>query len=218
VSGLNETISPESVSSTILVALANARRRGDPWKSAAEELLGPTEVLLKRTNESSMNTLRKLASAGINVEKANQKMQQLFETVTDALWESRGMMAQDPLMPILSDGTPSYFFDWTIGQSSDRVETIIEFLTAYIPSDGPAKDAVVEIRSMLPEYRAECESMRVLRCTISIYEKMFEIFTRNGHVQYSRLRRRMRADGFDAFEIRSVFPDITGNSATGTLN
>jgi hypothetical protein len=217
VSESSDIVSPEAVSSTIFIGLANARMRGDPWKPLAEEHLGDVEVLLKRSKKLAMETVRLFATAATKVDGLDKKLLALFEKLTESLWEVRGRMHQDPLLSVLTPGTPSFFFEWPIGHSFDRFDAVLGFISTCVSADGPEHAAIVEIQVLLPEYHAACETARALLAKINVFEKMTESFARLGHVQYSRLRRRMQADGFDSAEIRNVFPDIPGKRGTSTL-
>jgi hypothetical protein len=213
----SELVLPDTVSSTIFVALANARMRGNPWKDLADEHLGDIEALLKRTKKSALETVRAYASATDKVDALDKKMLQLIEKFADAVWVARGSKHQDPLLSILTPGTPSFFLDWPTGHSGDRVEAVLEFVVGHVAAGGPEHDVIAEIQAFLPEYRATCDSARSLRAKVNVFEKMAETYARLGHVQYSRLRRRMQADGFEPTEIRNVFPDIPGRRGNSTF-
>lgn len=215
--GTTDQITADAITSTILLALANARHRGDPWKTFTEQHLAWSEALLKRSRSMSMKTFAELSVVAANVELMDRKVLLGFEQLADVVWDMREQDTQDPLVAILSPGTQSFFFEWPVGHASDRVEAVLEFLEPWLAKNGHDDAALTEVRELLPEYRAACEKARTLRSKIEILDKMAESIARRGHVQYSRLRRRMSAEGFDAFEIRSVLPDIPGGSMSGTL-
>ncbi len=212
-----DQLAADAITSTILIALANARGRGDPWKTFTEQHLAWSEALLERIRKMAMKTLTEFSVAAANVELMERKVLLGFEQLADAIWEMREQDTQDPLVAILSPGTQSYFFEWPVGHAGDRVEAVVEFLEPLLAEQGHDDAALAEVRPLLPEYRAACEKVRALRSKLEILDRMTDSIARRGHVQYSRLRRRMRAEGFDAFDIRSVLPDIPGGSMTGTL-
>lgn len=214
---VNEAISVEAVTSTIFRALVNARNRGDPWEGRARHFLGRAEELLKRTVALGTTTTIELADASASADAMGQQILILVETLREKLCEMSDREQQDPLVAILSPGTVTFFFDWPIGHQFDRVNSIIDLIDPYAPASGDGRAAIVEIRGMLPEYRALCDRMWGLRCKLDMLTKSHESFARLGHVQYSRLRRRMRADGFEPDDIRGVFPDIAGRTATATF-
>lgn len=215
--GTNELVSPDAVSSTLFIGLANARVRGDPWKPLAEEHLGEFETLLKQSKKSSFEAVRLYASAADKVDSLDKKVLFLCEKLAESLWTARGNKNQDPLLSVLTPGTPSFFFEWSIGTSSDRVEAVVAFVANYVANGTAEHAALVDIQAFLAEYRQATESARALRAKIDVFEKMIETFARLGHVQYSRLRRRMQAEGFDPDEIRQVFPDIPGKRISATF-
>lgn len=215
--GTTDQFAADAITSTILIALANARDRGDPWKTYTEQHLAWSEALLKRNQAMSIKTIREFSGALENVELMDRKVLRGFEQLAQAVWEMREQDQQDPLVAILSPGTQSFFFEWPVGHASDRVEALLEFLEPLLVEKGQDHSALAEVRGLIPEYRAACEKARALQSKLEILDKMTDSIARRGHVQYSRLRRRMRAEGFDAFDIRSVLPDIPGGSMTGTL-
>ncbi len=215
-----DTIALDAVIATIFVSLTNARNRGDPWKALAEEFLGPAEAILKRINVTRLDLLRQHAGPASELTEWNQKVLALIETFADAIWERRGQTSQDPLLSILAPGTPNFFFEWKIGEATDRIEVLLDVLMADMCAGAEMNEsqaAADNMRNILPEYRALCEKVRANRAKLEVLEKVAETVARTAHVQHSRLRRRMRADGFDPFEVRKVFPDIPGASISGTL-
>lgn len=215
---LRDTIAPHLVTSTIHTALANARKLGEPWKALAEEYLGQTEALLKGLDAHAMKMLKQYVQCTHELETMKKQVLASLDTLADSLWESRGRNPHDPLVAIFSPDTPSFFFDWSIGQPADRVDALLEFLTSCTLTDGVAPDALTELQALLPHYRELGETARGLRARLDVFDKLVETFSRVGHVQYSRLRRRLRVDGYDIFDIRNVFPDIPGQSTMGTLS
>lgn len=208
------------VARVLFQALANARTRGVQWQTPAEEFLGTTESVLRRIDTIRFDLLRKHAEPARAMAEMNETVLALLERLADAVWMERGQSNQDPFISILSPGTPNFFFDWTIGRHVDRLEVLLELLSGGEKAQAQGDEVVTilaEIRTILPQFRVLNESVRAYRAKLEVLEKAAEVVTRVGHVQYSRLRRRMRADGFDAFEVRQVFPDIPGASTSGTL-
>jgi hypothetical protein len=215
------TIVPDVVERVIFTAIVNARRRGDQWQALAEEYLGTTEQVLKNIEKTRLELLRNQAAPARAMLEMNENALALLERFADAVWIERGQSQQDPFISILSPGTPNFFFDWPIGRPVDRLELLLDL---FARDDSPwlqnseIATMVGEIRALLPQFRVANEAIRTFRAKIEVLDKAKEVVTRVGHVQYSRLRRRLRADGFDAFEVRKVCPDIPGASMVGTLS
>lgn len=210
----------EVVARVLLVALVNARVRGAQWQTLAEEFLGTTEVTLQSIDRIRFTLVRQQAEPARVMSEMNETVLALLERLADAVWSERGQSTQDPYISILSPGTPNFFFDWPIGRHVDRLEILLELFADEKTSTVQSEEVVTilaELRAMIPQFRVVNESVRAYRAKLEVLEKAAEVVTRVGHVQYSRLRRRMRAEGFDAFEVRQVFPDIPGASTTGTL-
>lgn len=215
-SDLQSTIAHEAVSRVLAMALANARARGAQWQTLAEEFLGTTEQVLQNVEKIRQELLRNQGAPARAMSEMNEKALALLERLADAVWAERGQSPQDPFISILSPGTPNFFFDWTIGRPVDRLDILLDLFGGdSIPSVQSAEVAAIlgEIRALLPEFRVLNEATRAFRAKLELLEKSSEVVARVGHVQYSRLRRRMRAEGFDAFEVRKVFPDVPGASA-----
>lgn len=212
---------PQVVVSVIFEAIANAYGRGEQWQAVAEEYLGTTERVLKNIEKIRQELSQNQADPVRAMLEMNETAFALLERFADAVWIERGQSQQDPFISILSPGTPNFFFDWPIGRPVDRLELLLDLFTG---DDAPWKQnaeimgIVAEIRMLLPRYRVLNETIRGFRAKLEVLDKAREVVARVGHVQYSRLRRRLRADGFDAFEIRKVFPDIPGTSMVGTLS
>lgn len=211
------SVLPESVTRIITIALKNAQAKGDPWWPLAEECLRPAEHLLTRIEVIRLDLLRKHAGPARAMTDMHENVLALLERLADAVWIERGQSPQDPFISILSPGTPHFFFDWNLGHPIDRLDILLELFdsenTPRAQSDEIAA-ILTEIRTLLPEFRELNEAVRASRAKLEVLQKAMDVVARVGHVQYSRLRRRMRADGFDAFEVRKVFPDIPGASGT----
>ncbi|HRI67514.1 MAG TPA: hypothetical protein PK156_24890 [Polyangium sp.] len=217
---IHSTIDPDAVTQVISTALVNARKRGELWQSLGEEFLGTTEQVLKNLQQMRLNALRLEATPAREIAEMNDKVLDIFERLADAVWVERGESAQDPYISILSPGTPSFFFDWAIGRPADRLELLLELFTHSGTPETQSSEVtqiLAEIQGILPELRRKTDAVHVFRAKLEALEKLTEFIARVGHVQYSRLRRRMRTEGFDAFEVRMVFPDIPGTSMAGTL-
>jgi hypothetical protein len=220
VGGPSELIAPHAIITTIVASVANARKRGDPWKALAEEYLGPTEALLKRIDAMGFELLRRHAAPARAMSEMNEKVLTLLERLAESVWEDRGQLPQDPLVGILSSGMPSFFFDWEVGRPADRLEVMLELLEGDLDLTGRSEDtkaAVESLRALLPEFRAMNEETRAFRAKSEVLDKMAGTIARAGHVQYSRLRRKLRNDGFDRSDILAVFPDIQGVPTAGTM-
>lgn len=218
-SDTQSTIAHDAVSRVLSVALANARARGAQWQSLADEFLGSTELALKNIEKIRLELLRNQSAPARAMSEMNERVLALLERLADTVWAERGQSPQDPFISILSPGTPNFFFDWTIGRPVDRLDILLELFGGdAIPSVQSAEVAAIlgDIRALLPEFRMLNEDVRAFRARLDVLEKSSEVVARVGHVQYARLRRRMRAEGFDAFEVRKVLPDIPGASS-GTL-
>lgn len=213
-------IVPEVVARVISVALANARARGDQWQTLAEEFLGTTELVLKNIDKISLEMLQNQAGPARVMSEMNETVLALLERLADAVWIERGQSSQDPFISILSPGTPNFFFEWPIGRHVDRLEILLELFAGEETPWAQSAEVVAivsDIRAIVPQFRVLNESICAFRAKLEVLDKAMEVVARVGHVQYSRLRRRMRAEGIDAFEVRKVFPDIPGASTTGTL-
>jgi len=216
VSDINEPTLADAIIATILISLNNARARGEPWKSLAEEFLGPTAWILRKINKERATILKRHEPPARRLQAMNQRVLVLLESFTDAIWKERGEDQRDPILVVLAPGTPSFFFEWDVGLPPDRLDLLLDVLVG--DTSGPAVTRVgEEIRVLLPEYRALCEEVRELSAKLAILDKGAETIARAGHVHHSRLRRRMRADGFEPSEVRRVFPDIPNFSTTDTL-
>lgn len=216
---IQSPIAHEVVAGVLLSGLANARARGELWQQLSEEFLGNIEQILRTIEETRLELLRKQAAPARAMAEMNETVLALLERLADAVWAERGQSPQDPFISILSPGTPNFFFDWPIGRPVDRVEAMLGMLaTGKTPlTQSPEVEAIVqEAQLLLTEFRTLNESVRVFRAKLGILEKAAEVVARAGHVQYARLRRRLRAEGFDAGEVIKVFPDMPGVS-TGTL-
>lgn len=213
----HDTVAAVDVVGTIHLSLANARRCGDPWKSLAEEYLGATEKLLLKT-ESMMRDV--IACHGV-AKQAETEMKDaillLLESVADALWEHSKNEPIDALMNIISPDTPSFLFHWEIGQPTDRLEILLGLLSKDTVPSLEGDTSIQEIMAILPEFHARCEASRKYRAQAAVLEKAMSSIARAGHVQHSRLRKRMRADGFDPFKVREVLPDVPGQSMSSTF-
>lgn len=208
---------PEAISRIITTALENAQAKGDPWWPLAEECLRPAEHLLTRIEEIRLDLLRKHAAPARAMTDMQETVLALLERLADEVWTERGQSPQDPFISILSPGTPHFFFDWNLGRPIDRLDILLElFSSENTPWAQNAEIAaiLIELRTLMPEFRELNEAVRSSRAQLEVLQKAMDVVARVGHVQYSRLRRRMRADGFDAFEVRKVFPDISGASGS----
>lgn len=213
-------VMPDAVAQVIYAALANARARGEPWQALAVEFLETTELALRRIETLRREMLRSHAAPAREMSEMNEALLALLERLADAVWLERGQSPQDPFISILSPGTPNFFFDWPVGRPADRIEVLLDLLAYDDASWSPESDVGAiksEIRALIPKFRTLNEVVISFRGRLEMLEKSFEVIARIGHVQYARLRRRMRADGIDAFEVRQVFPDLPGASTTGTL-
>lgn len=219
-SDIQIAIPPEAVTHALSIALTNARARGEPWQPPAEEYLGTLESVLKSVEIIRLDLLRRLVAPARAMNEMNEAVLALLERLADAVWVERGQSPQDPFISILSPGTPNFFFDWTIARPTDRLDILLELFTGETRSgtqSAEVAEVIHEIRALAPGFRVQNELVHAFRAKLDVLEKVTEVMARIGHVQYSRLRRRMRADGFDNFEVRKVFPDIPGASTTGTL-
>jgi len=217
VSVTNEAISPDAITATIFLSLTNARARGEPWKALAEEFLGPTAWILRRINKARDLLVQQHKAPALRLQRMNGQVIVLLESFADALWKERGQDQRDPLLAMLAPGTPSFFFEWEVGLPPDRLDVLLDLLMEDAAVSSSAQLAQ-EIRALLPEYRALCEEVRALSAKIELLEKAGETIARAGHVQHSRLRRRMRSEGFDPTEVRRVFPDVPGVSISDTFS
>jgi hypothetical protein len=219
VSETKEHLSTDTITATLFLSLSNARARGEPWKALAEEYLGPAVLLLKRINRMRAALLQRQEQPARRLQKMNTRILPLLETFADALWQQRGHDQRDPVLTVLAPGTPNFFFEWQLGQPPDRLDVLLDVLTGDSLSNTQTeatRAAAGKILALLPEYRVLCEDMRSLSAQLAILDKAADTIAPAGHVQHSRLRRRMRADGFDPFEVRRVFPDIPGVSISDT--
>lgn len=141
----------------------------------------------------------------------------LLESVADALWEHSKNEPIDALMNIISPDTPGFLFHWDVGQPADRVEILLGLLSKETVPSLEGDSSIQEIMAMLPEFHVRCEASRKYRAQAAVLEKAMSSIARAGHVQHSRLRKRMRAEGFDPFKVREVFPDVPGQSMASTF-
>lgn len=212
-----EAPSTDGIIATLFLSLHRARARGEPWRAFAEEFLGPTARILRRIDQARATLLRQHEPPARKLQAMNHTVLLLLDRFADAIWQERGEDQRDPILVLLAPGTPSFFFDWQVGQPSERLDVLLEVLLGDAPLPA-ATSAAGEIHALLPEYRLLCEEVRALAARLEMLEKAAETVARVGHVQHARLRRRMRAEGFDSLEVRRVLPDIPNTSALDTLS
>jgi hypothetical protein len=213
----SDATSTEAITATIFLSLIRARARGEPWKTLAEEFLGPTALILKKISKTRAALLRQQEQPAQRVQAMNQKVLLVLERFADAIWKERGEDQRDPILAVIAPGTPSFFFEWEVGEPPDRIDVLLDVLMGDAPLP-TATSAAAELRALLPEYRALCEELRALSVRRDLLNKAAEAVARAGHVQHSRLRRHMRAEGFEAEEVRNVLPDIPNVSTSDTLS
>lgn len=210
----------EAVVRVIQLGLANARMRGEQWQTLAEEFLESTELALRNIDRIHLELLRNQSAPAREMSEMNEKIIELLERLADAVWIQGGQSPEDPYISILSPGTPHFFFEWPIGRHVDRLEILLELFAdkeTQRAQSGEVRTVIAELQAMLPQFHVLNESVRAFRAKNQVLEKATEVVARVGHVRYSRLRRRMIAEGFDVGEVKKVFPDIQGTSTPGTL-
>jgi len=201
----SERITTAELVDTLMTTLANARLEGEPYKSQAEEQLGPIEVILARIVLDRHDVETALKREQTALEQLASRTETLFHAHADNVWEKLGCPDYDPIYNILFPSTPLEAGAHR-GQA-ERLSLVADLLNGGIhPKIDRVQAAAIanELRGLAAEYHERLYGLFKHQNRKNALDTFEASVARIGLLELGTLRRALRSMGVDDTRIKSV--------------
>lgn len=203
----SERITIPEIIDAVTSALANARIEGEPYKSKAEEYLGPFETILLRISLERMDTRNALHEVQTTLDRLTRQAEATLDKKADELWEHLGSPDYDPIYNLMFPSAPPSTTD--ARAFAERLSLVADLLSAGMHPKidrTRAAFAAQEIRQISEEFHEQLYVLLKHQGRDTALDNLEASVARIGLLELGSLRRALRGCGADENRIKSVVP------------
>ncbi len=194
----------------VRTTLTNAAARGEPYKTPAEQKLGPmlaaVDILEAKYEVAATELGPKLST----VDAADDDADALIGATADNVWNAIGRPAFDPGYELVFPGGISYYTRGPDIEQPERMKLLAELLEAGLITkleSAAAAEYAAPILATADDYQQKLDAVRGPRARVSLLDRVRTALARGAQRELSRLKRIYLANDLSEADIHKVIPD-----------
>jgi hypothetical protein len=209
-SPIRQTAAVADIHKDVDTTYTNATARGGVALTLADQTVGP--ILKITTTVAGQITAARDATKPLvaAVAAANDHADDLFNKVSDDIWNAVGRPAADPYLSVLLPGGSAFYVDGDVAEQPDKMVLFVELLRAGIHPKLPKADADKAADSVEAEaavLRAAVDAAQGPNTKLQLLERVYTALARIGALQLAAYKRLLKANGFSEADIHAIIPD-----------
>ena len=209
-STIRQTAAVADIHKDVDTTYTNAAARGGVALSLADQSIGPVLKIAATvaTQITAVNEGAKPLLAALDA--ANDHADDLFNKVSDDIWNAVGRPATDPYLSVILPGGSAFYVDGDVTEQPDKMLLFVELLRAGIHPKLPKADADKAADSVEAEgavLRAAVDAAQGPRTKLQLLERVYTALARIGALQLAAYKRLLKANGFSESDAHAIIPD-----------